>query len=147
MKADFDRNKSIQELEQDNWGEPTFHSHLVKACHDLRRKPLIQFAIEDLRLMIGQGIGLAYLVPMTLDHLEKEPLAEGDFYPGDLLTAVLEIDETFWIGDQDSLHRVLRIISQIREALSSLDEPNSQTVQRVLQKATPLLGKIKATLP
>jgi CDI immunity proteins len=133
MKTDFDRNKSLQELERDDWGEPTHDSFLVKACHDLRRKPLIEFTVEDLRLMIGQAIGLAYLVPIALDRLEEEPLAEGDLYPGDLLTTVLKIAETFWAGNPESFDRARRIISKIRSSLSGLGELDRQTVLEALQ--------------
>jgi len=55
-----------------------------------------QFSVEDLRIMIGQNIGLQYLVPLALEHLQKNPLAEGDFYPGDLMKAVLSADSSFW---------------------------------------------------
>ena len=58
MKGSFDRQKSLQELEQDNWGEPPYNSYLVTTIHRLRRKPLAEFATEDLRIMIGQRIGL-----------------------------------------------------------------------------------------
>jgi hypothetical protein len=30
--------------------------------------------------MIGQSIGLPYLLPLALEHLRKDPLAEGDFF-------------------------------------------------------------------
>jgi hypothetical protein len=139
MKSHFDRNKSLQELEHDDWGEPTYDSHLVRTCHLLRRKPLIELTIEDLRLMIGQGIGLPYVVPMALDHLEADPLAEGDFYEGDLVTTVLKIDETFWISAPDSLERVQRIISQVRFLLPRLDEPDRHMVVEALQRAAPCL--------
>lgn len=45
--------------------------------------------------MIGQNIGL-YLVPLALEQLRKDPLAEVDFYPGDLLNNVLNVDPAFW---------------------------------------------------
>jgi hypothetical protein len=89
-------DKSLQELEASDWGEPTCDSHLVTTIHRLRRVPLRQFSVEDLRIMIGQNIGLQYLVPLALGHLRKNPLAEGDFYPGDLLKMMLTADPTFW---------------------------------------------------
>jgi hypothetical protein len=39
---------------------------------------------QQLAQLTAAGIG----VPRALDHLEAHPLAEGDFYPGDLLAAV-----------------------------------------------------------
>ena len=49
--------------------------------------------VEDLQIMIGQQIGLPYLVPITLQRLRANVLAEGAFYPGDLLANVLRVDE------------------------------------------------------
>lgn len=92
----FDRNKSLQELESNDWGEPTYDSHLVTECHRLRRVPLRQFTIENLRILIGQSIGLPYLVPLALERLRQRPLAKGDCYPGDLLVSVLRADSAFW---------------------------------------------------
>jgi hypothetical protein len=141
MKHDFSSSKSLQELEHEDLGEPNYDSYLVKTCHDLHRKPLIDFTVEDLRLMIGQGIGLTYLVPIALDRLQEQPLAEGDLYPGDLLTTVLKIDDTFWINDQDSFQRIRRILSQIKEMLPSLEEFDRTTVEKALELATARLLK------
>jgi hypothetical protein len=69
---------------------------LVGTIHRLRRVPLRQFSVEDLRIMIGQNIGLQYLIPLALEHLRRDPLVQGDFYPGDLLKMVLSADEKFW---------------------------------------------------
>lgn len=79
--------QSIEELEGDDWGDATFDSHLVRECHRLRRVPLADLSAENLRILIGQQIGLRYLVPMALDLLRRDPFAAGDFYPGDLLGA------------------------------------------------------------
>ena len=89
-------DKSLEDLEHSDWGEPKYDSYLVTTIHRLRRVPLRQFSVEDLRIMIGQNIGLQYLIPLALEHLRKNPLAEGDFYPGDLLKMVLTADPNFW---------------------------------------------------
>jgi CDI immunity proteins len=89
-------DKSLRELEHEDWGEPTYDSYLVTTIHRLRRVPLRQFTIEDLRIMIGQNVGLQYLVPLALEHLRRDPLAEGDYYPGDLLKIVVSADAKFW---------------------------------------------------
>jgi hypothetical protein len=135
MKGGFDRRKSLQELEQDDWGEPTYRSSLVITCHRLRRKPLNQFTVEDLRIMIGQQISLPILVPIAVERLEVEPLAEGRYYPGDLLAMVLKIDETFWTNHPDSFQRVCRVVGQVKNALPSLDEIDRPTVQKLLEDA------------
>ncbi|MBW8637793.1 hypothetical protein K1W69_11395 [Hoeflea sp. WL0058] len=80
---------TLEQLENDDWGETDAPTWLVQECHRLRRKPIEEFNNEDLRIMIGQNIGLKYLVPKALEVLRKDPLAAGDFYEGDLLRAVI----------------------------------------------------------
>ena len=91
----FERSKSLQELDGQDWGEPTFDSHLVTECHRLRRVPLRDFTVEDLRITIGQQIGLDYLIPLALERLEDDPFAEGAYYPCDLLVSVLRAEVRF----------------------------------------------------
>lgn len=95
----FERNwksKSLEVLEKEIWKEPTYNSYLVITCHKLRKKPLKDFEIEDYRIMIGQNIGLKYLIPLAIEILEKDILAEGDLYEGDFLQSVLASDENYW---------------------------------------------------
>src|SRR5262245_25796102 len=139
MKGGFDRSKSLQELERHDWGEPTFDSYLVTTCHRLRRKPLNQFSVEDLRIMIGQQISLSYLIPLAVERLEADPLAAGHCYAGDLLSMVLMVDEAFWISHPDSLERVRRVTARARDILLTLDDGECRAFRRTLEEAPPFL--------
>ena len=92
---------TLENLERDVWGPPTFTSHLVTTCHKLRKKPLQDFTVEDLRMMIGQDIGSKYLLPIALEKLQENPLAEGDFYEGDLLYNVIRSQSPLLKEDRD----------------------------------------------
>lgn len=92
----FDINKSIQDLEGKAWGSPALESSLALRCTALRQKPLKDLTAGDLRILIGQQISLPYLVPMALDILLKNPYVEGELYPADLLTSVLNIEPSWW---------------------------------------------------
>ena len=83
-------DKTLQELDGEDWGEPTYPSHLVNECHRLRTVPLKDFRVEDLRRLIGQKFSLEYLVPLALERLEADPWIDGD-YEGDLLNSVLSL--------------------------------------------------------
>ncbi|HEV2799820.1 MAG TPA: contact-dependent growth inhibition system immunity protein [Pyrinomonadaceae bacterium] len=113
------KDKTLEELDGERWAEPDHNSSLVLNCRRLRHIPLKNFTIEDLRLMIGQEIGLEYLIPLALEHLERNPFAEGDFYPGDLLKNVLEVRREFWNQHPD-LRR--KISSILEDAVSNLDK-------------------------
>lgn len=112
--------KNLDELEQFAWGDPTFDSHLVITCHRLRKKPIEEFTVEDLRIMIGQKIGLQYLLPRAIDALEREPLAEGAYFPGDLLASVIECRD--WLQSHpDLLQRVVTIVKRAAVELEMED--------------------------
>lgn len=77
--------KSLSELEGDDWGDaPAGASPLVNRVHALRHKPVANLSDEDLRLLLGQGEGLQWLVPIALERLELDPCASGDMAPGAL---------------------------------------------------------------
>ncbi len=61
---------SLRQIEGDDWGEPPPEATmLMKTVLHLRRKPVGALDSEDLRFLIGQGIGLDELVPGALAHL------------------------------------------------------------------------------
>jgi len=92
------RYKTIEQLGKDVWPaiDADKVSYLVKTCNALRKKVLNDFTVEDLRIMIGQGIALDYLIPLAIEVLSDDLFAEGDYYDGDLLNAVLTIKPGFW---------------------------------------------------
>lgn len=113
--------KTLDELENVVRGPPKFDSHLVSTCHRLRSKPIEDFTIEDLRIMIGQEIGLAHLMPRALEVLEHDPLAEGDDYPGDLLANVLSCRK--WLRSQpELLARITLVAGRALEQVGDEDE-------------------------
>jgi hypothetical protein len=110
---DEERGKSLQELEGQDWGDGDFPSYLVRTSHALRRKPLRDFTVEDLRIMIGQNFSLYYLVPLAIEHLQRDPLAAGDFYDGDLLASVLKVKSGFWQKRPDLRRAVENIVDHL----------------------------------
>ncbi len=89
--------KSIEQLENDYWTELVeFTSGLVVNCHKYRKIPIDELTIEQLRLLISQKIGLKYIVKLGINELDKNILAEGDFYEGDLLVAISALPIEFW---------------------------------------------------
>jgi hypothetical protein len=127
-------DQTLDELEGVEWGPPSYHSYVVTNAHRLRRVPLKQYRLEDLRLMIGQKIGLRYLVPRALDHLEAHPLASGDFYPGDLLASVARLPVTLWTAHRPLIPRAIRAIdaalAQIHEADTADELPHELRTAR-----------------
>jgi hypothetical protein len=129
-----DRRKTLDELEGVVWGPAApSDTGLVRTCHRLRTKPIGDFTVEDLRVMIGQDIGSHVLVPVALEVLDKDPLAEGDFYPGDLLHSLLRLEAAFWSQEgeyRDRLSRILRGIAivptELADAVASFRRRTAQ---------------------
>ncbi len=120
-------NFSLEELEGGKiLSVPEDSSYLVRTANELRKKKLIDFEIEDLRLMIGQNISLNYLLPLAIDVLNKDILAEGDFYPGDLLKNVLDVDESVWKVNNQLFRKIKELL------LNNIDRINgSETIDSV----------------
>lgn len=90
-------NKTLEELEKDIWGPaPPDSTNLVLRIHGLRKKPLKDFTVEDLRVTIGQSFSLGFLIPLAIEELKQNILAAGNCYEGDLLKNVLSADVNFW---------------------------------------------------
>ena len=93
--------KSIEQLESDYWKDIKFPSELVKKCFDFRKIPIKNLSIGQVRLLLGQKIGVEYLLPKAVNFLRVDILAEGDYYPGDLLTFILGLNESDWNGNRE----------------------------------------------
>jgi hypothetical protein len=117
---------TLESLEGEYCGDPPpAATYLVSTVHRLRSKAISSFSPEDLRIMIGQGIDLDHLIPVALNALEVDPLVEGDYYPGDLLTAVSRVERAYWLAHLDGL----RLVEEIVSGLIQLDEPVSTAVR------------------
>ena len=110
---------TLEELEGEVWDNHDFDSHLVGTCHQLRKKQIEDFTAEDLRIMIGQNIGLQFLVPNALAMLEEVHFAEGDYYPGDLLKSVITADSSFYDRSPALVARVVPVAKMAADRLRS----------------------------
>jgi hypothetical protein len=134
--------RTLEQLEGQTWPEPDFNSQLVETCHRLRTKPLDDFTVEDLRIMIGQKIGLLHLLPLAIKILKDDPLAEGDCYPGDLLTSVIRAESSL-ASSPDLLRFVLDLADQAMARLVDDDD----TVRRELADFITRNGPAEPQLP
>lgn len=110
-------DRTIEEVEGVRAPEPgPDATPLMRRCLALRRKPLSAFSVEDLRIMLGQQIAVPVLLPMAVAVLVDDPLAEGDFYAGDLLNTVVQLSDTAWAsGERERLAGVLRGMPRLED--------------------------------
>lgn len=114
------KSKSLENLEKDIWPRLSKDegSHLIKTCNELRKKQLQDFEIEDLRIMIGQNIGLKFLIPLAIEELELNVLAEGDFYEGDLLKNVLTSDVEYWKEEKMNWIKICELFNKNKSTIA-----------------------------
>jgi CDI immunity proteins len=131
-----DLSKTIEELEGKVWPYNSFQSHVVQESQRLRKVPLKELTPAGMRLLITQGIGLEYVVPLALEVLAKAPLIEATFYAGDLLLAVLQVPSEYWLAHSaqrweldgigleiQNIHKLL--IEEVMPLVSKLASQNS----------------------
>jgi len=111
------KSKSLENLEKIKL-EKTDSTNLVNRTIALWKLPLNEFTVEDLRIMIGQQMGLTYLIPLALEILKGDPFAEGDFYEGDLLQNVLNINVVYWNSNKEHKIQLNNILAVNHEGVT-----------------------------
>ncbi|MDF2455104.1 MAG: hypothetical protein K0R51_1097 [Cytophagaceae bacterium] len=116
------RQKSLESLENNTWPALSSDegSYLIRTCNSLRKKQLQDFTTEDLRIMIGQEIGLYFLVPLAIETLTDNLFAEGDYYEGDLLKSVLEVDTKFWDDNKNYWQQLNELFKNRRQEIKAM---------------------------
>jgi hypothetical protein len=71
-------------------------------------------------------------MPLVLDVLSQQPLVEGDYYPGDLLNAAMQIGHDYWSVHEDEKARLRRVAERAMSELSS-DEEASRSNRQLLK--------------
>jgi hypothetical protein len=120
-------HRTIEQLENDYWKEVHFPSSLVEKCFAYRKIPVAELSTEQIRLLISQQIGLPYIVPKAITILEENILAEGDYYPGDLLHSLLSLSEDDW---SQNLKEKNKLIELLRQNASVIDATGSRELIR-----------------
>ncbi|MBL7807747.1 MAG: hypothetical protein JNN28_08035 [Saprospiraceae bacterium] len=134
--------QSLETLENQIWQSPNDASYLVQTCYSLRKKPLADFGVEDLRIMIGQNIGLKWLMPLAIQELQQNILVEGHFHPGDLLQVVLSSEKSYWLEEPSNWNSVCTLFRQQQALLNASDI--NWGIKRVLIEAFATFEKYHA---
>jgi hypothetical protein len=112
------RQNSLENLENHNWGDTAnAPTNLVQRCIELSKIPVCDFSLSDLRLMIGQKFGLQFLVPLAIEKIQDDIFIEIDYYEGDLLSSILEIDTSFWNYNENHWTQLNKLITNKRHEL------------------------------
>jgi hypothetical protein len=113
--------QTLEELDGQRWAPPDVETSLAQTVHRLRRVPLGQFEPRDLWVMIGQGVGLPYLIPKALTLLERDAFVEADVSTGDLLIQVFGVDDAFWQKSPALRRRAVAVLDTALDRVHALD--------------------------
>ena len=78
-------------------------------------------------MLLGQRVGAEWLIPIALTQLEDDPMA-GEWYPGDLLRAVLHAGADYWPNHPDEVRRLWTVRASLEglraDAAALLEQPD-----------------------
>jgi hypothetical protein len=128
--------ESIALLEQEDWGEPPADAPpSVVRCYRLRRASIESLTLADVRLLLGFGIGLPYLVPIAIKALKRQPLIKTEYFCGDLLANILTVSPEFYSEHHEYKNDVASIMSSYPYILESLDPIDARYAAESIEKA------------
>lgn len=108
-----DSSKSLQELEGADWGDAsTAETPMIGRVLVLRRKPLRHLSDSEVRLAVSQKVGFPFTLKLAIDRLSANPLLEGENYPGDVLAALLRVEDADWVGRHALRARLTELFEQ-----------------------------------
>lgn len=112
--------KSIEQLENDYWNEPSeFPTSLVEKCHRYRKINIGELTNEQLRFLISQHIGTEHIIGIALEKLERNILTEGDFYEGDLLVSISSLPTKFWNKKETEFRTFKNLVERNSEIIKT----------------------------
>jgi hypothetical protein len=87
-------------------------------------------SIEELRILIGQDIGLRFIIPLALAALRHNKLAEGDLYEGDLPMSVLTSDANYWRENRSNWQELCELMATQQALLETAEVGRSIRMNR-----------------
>jgi hypothetical protein len=128
--------RSIAELEGIEWAISEVDAGpMHRRCMRLRKIPISSLSPGDLRVLIGQDIGLVFLMPLAIEMLERSPLMEAEYFNGDLLCVVLGVEAGFYRKHPSMTARVKKLLDFVPSELEKLDQINFDTASEALDEA------------
>ena len=114
---------TLEELENHIWPPlPEYPTKMVGQVYITRKKRIGDMDTNDFRLLIGQGVGLEFLIPKAIECLKRKILEDALYYPGDLLMVVLEAKREYWETHPSERRDVIDLVLKSRTSISQTEE-------------------------
>ena len=136
-----DRNffsQTLSDLIHCEWRDeiPYDDSSVVQHMYYLFHTQARRWTVEDYRYLVEQETALDIILPKVFEILQFDIKADGGFYEGDLLNAVLQINADFWEQHKDLYNTACMLIKNNMETLSKTEY---STDKKILEDATAFL--------
>lgn len=130
-------NKSLRELGAWSWlrepSEMELNSdRLTIELDRISKKKLCQYTPSDIYLAVSQEKGLQYTLPMAVPLLSDDLFIECEFYPGDLLKAVLSVPTTYYQHHTEDFIRIASLVSLKTSQQVMYDYGGNRELRRLL---------------
>jgi hypothetical protein len=110
----MDETKSIDQLQFTSQRDQASPAGIASRCHQYMEVPIKDLSKEQVRLLLSHDVGTIFLLDKTIRILEEDILADGDFYPGDLLSALLNVNKVYWKNSPELAGRLYSLLSKQR---------------------------------
>ncbi|WP_326913345.1 contact-dependent growth inhibition system immunity protein [Sphingopyxis chilensis] len=93
----FDPSKSLEELTGLTVSEPdAAETPLIEWVIRSWKKPLRDLSDDEIGRLVVQRNGFPYVLDLVWPKLEIDPLFDGGYYPGDVLSSLIRCDPKLW---------------------------------------------------
>ena len=120
--AYIDDPRSLNELMKLEPSPPPYVTPMVEQIEIAYATPLKNLSVDQVRLLVGQQIGLEFVMPRALYELSKNPLVDASYYQGDLLNACLSVDREFWMEHEGHWYDLNTIFEALRETMKDIEK-------------------------
>jgi hypothetical protein len=119
--AYIDDPRSLNQVMKLETAPPPYATQMVEQIEIACATPLKDLSVDQVRLLIGQQIGLEFIMPRALYELSKNPLVYASYYQGDLLNACLSVDREFWMQHEGHWYELDTIFKAFRETMKDIE--------------------------
>ena len=115
-------SQTLSDMLHKEWQDeiPYDDSSVVQHMYYLFHTPARRWTVEDYRYLVEQETALDIILPKVFEILQFDIKADGGFYEGDLLNAVLQINADFWEQHKDLYNTACMLIKNNMEELSKM---------------------------
>jgi CDI immunity proteins len=133
VRKAVDTGKSLNALLGWKTEKGPFPTPLVEKVNAALDVPLKDLKWPQVRLLIGQNIGLEFLMPWAIGAVTKRPLYCAELYDGDLLVTCLRVERDYWIAHMDQWHAMSSVLGQLDSAMKHIGDARGRFENEAFQ--------------